>query len=41
VDYSAFSLDTAHRSGAGVVDGRESFGNWNARLELARVLTWR
>ena len=40
LEYSTFALDTAHRSGAVVVDGRERFGSWNARLELARVLTW-
>jgi hypothetical protein len=35
VDRSVFALDTAHRSGASIVDARESFGDWSTRLELA------
>lgn len=37
VERHAFALDTAHRSGASVSYGRETFGNWNGRLELARL----
>lgn len=37
VERHAFALDTAHRSGASVTYARESFGNWNGRLELARL----
>jgi opacity protein-like surface antigen len=33
----AFSFDTAHRTGASVTVAREAFGNWNGRLELARL----
>lgn len=36
VDLEFFGLDTAHRSGAAVVYGRESLGEWSARLEIAR-----
>lgn len=35
VDRSIFSMDTAHRSGASIVTERQSFGDWNARLELS------
>ncbi len=37
VERRVFGLDTAHRAGATVVMDRESFGEWSARLELARV----
>lgn len=37
LDREFHSLDTAHRRGAEIVYGRESFGTWNARLELART----
>jgi hypothetical protein len=37
LDRRIFGLDTAHRSGAGIVNQRESFGDWSARLEVARV----
>jgi hypothetical protein len=33
-----FGLDTAHRSGNVIVNARESFGDWSARLELSRLL---
>jgi len=33
----AFSLDTAHRSGEAIVERREALGDWNARVELARL----
>jgi hypothetical protein len=36
VERRFFSFDTAHRSGATVVERRESFGDWSVRLELAR-----
>jgi hypothetical protein len=35
-----FSLDTSHRSGAAVVQARERFGDWSARLELSRACFW-
>jgi len=35
VDHRFFALDAAHREGASVVESRESFGEWSARLELA------
>jgi len=31
-----FSMETAHREGAGVVMGRETFGDLSARLQVAR-----
>ncbi len=34
---TAFAFDTAHRSGPSVELARETFGNWNGRLELARL----
>lgn len=33
-----YALDTAHRSGSGVVYARETFGDWSARFALRR--TW-
>jgi len=36
VERRFFAFDTAHRSGATVVERRGSFGDWSARLELAR-----
>jgi hypothetical protein len=41
VDANRFSLDTAHRNGAVIDFGRNAFVNWNARIELARLFTWR
>lgn len=35
VDHRVFSMDTAHRNGTAIEYGRESFGEWNGRLELA------
>jgi hypothetical protein len=35
-DHRFFSLDTAHRNGAAIDYSRQSFGDWNVRLELAR-----
>ena len=35
VDRRFFSMDTAHRSGSSVVTGPETFGDWNARVELS------
>lgn len=34
VERRIFSLETAHRNGAAIETGRESFGDWSARLEL-------
>jgi hypothetical protein len=39
VERRFFGLETVHRSGGTVVERRESFGDWSARLELARFLT--
>jgi hypothetical protein len=36
VERSWFSLDTSHRAGSEIVERRERFGNWAARLELSR-----
>ena len=36
IDYGLFKLDTAHRNGAVIVNSREAFGQWNARIEVAR-----
>lgn len=36
IEHGVFGLDTAHRVGAGIETGRESFGEWNARFALAR-----
>jgi hypothetical protein len=38
VDRRMFELDTSHRSGSGIVTERQAFGEWSARLELARRL---
>ena len=35
VDHRIFALDAAHREGGSIVESRESFGEWSARLELA------
>ena len=35
VDHRVFALDTAHRVGTAIALGRETFGDWSARLELA------
>ena len=37
IDYGMFRLDTAHRNGSGIQYARESFGQWNARFEVARL----
>lgn len=37
VERQSFSFDTAHRTGPSVTLAREAFGNWNGRLELARL----
>lgn len=36
VDHRLFELGAAHRSGDAIVTRRERFGDWSARLELAR-----
>ena len=35
-----FALDTAHLSGSSVTLARETFGDWNARLAVARAWNW-
>jgi hypothetical protein len=35
VDHRVFSMETAHRNGSAIEYGRETFGEWNARLEFA------
>jgi hypothetical protein len=40
LDRQVFRLDTAHRSGAAIVNQRESFGDWGLRLELARQISF-
>lgn len=37
VERHSLGFDTAHRSGPSVTYARENFGNWNGRLELARL----
>jgi hypothetical protein len=37
VERRIFGLDTAHRNGTEIEVGRQSFGDWSARLELARL----
>jgi hypothetical protein len=37
MDHRLFGLDTAHRNGAVIEYGRQRFGDWSARLELAWV----
>jgi len=32
-----FPVEAAHRNADTIVTGRETFGDWSARLELARV----
>jgi len=41
LDRRMFRLDTAHRDGNTIVERRETFGDWSARLELARLYSWR
>jgi len=41
VERRGWALDTAHRSSAQIVNARESFGEWNARFEFARVFSRR
>lgn len=36
IERAFFALDTAHRAGTTTVLARETFGDWSARLELAR-----
>jgi hypothetical protein len=35
VDHRRYALDTAHRVGGSIERSRETFGEWNARMELA------
>ena len=35
VDARVFAIDTAHRAGSAITVARETFGDWNARLEFA------
>ena len=35
-----FSLDTAHRSGTAVTLARETFGDWDTRIAVARAWNW-
>jgi len=37
VEQEMFALDTAHRQGGAIEQGRTSFGDWSARFELARI----
>ncbi len=37
VEHSLYALDTAHRNGSTIEYGRQSFGDWSARLELAWI----
>jgi hypothetical protein len=37
LERQSFAFDTAHRTGSSVTLAREAFGNWNGRLELARL----
>lgn len=34
LDRRFYSMETAHRSGASIVTGTQTFGDWNARVEL-------
>jgi len=36
IERRIFSMETAHRDGGAIVVERERFGDWNARVELAR-----
>src|SRR5262245_37619841 len=38
LDVRRFTIDTAHRSGSQIVYGRETFGDWSARCEVARTI---
>ena len=38
VDRRWFRLDTAHRAGDDIVNERETFGNWTARIELTHQI---
>jgi hypothetical protein len=38
VDHRLFRMDTAHRNGSQIEVGRETFGDWSARLGLAWVV---
>jgi hypothetical protein len=35
VEHRIFALDTAHRNGSVIETGRQSFGDWSARFEIA------
>lgn len=37
IEGRVFPVETAHRSADTIVTGRETFGDWSARLELARL----
>lgn len=41
VERGVFALETAHRAGGGIETGRETLGDWSARLTLARAFEWR
>jgi len=37
-EWSAFALDTAHRSGAEIVESRERFHSWSLRMQVSWLL---
>lgn len=39
IDRRAFRMDTAHRSGGSIEYHRDTFGDWSARVEIARGFT--
>lgn len=40
LEHRRFALDTAYRSGSGIVTSRPTFGEWSARLEVAWTRGW-
>jgi hypothetical protein len=40
LEHRVFALDTAHRAGAVIVEERSNFGDWSARVALARHTHW-
>jgi hypothetical protein len=39
IDRRVFRMDTAHRNGSVIEYRRDTFGDWSARVEIARAFT--
>lgn len=40
MEHRVFAIDTAHREGDQIVQGRSTFGDWSARIALERHTYW-